>query len=59
MKIKIEMEIDSCAECPFAVQVYEQGYSATDCSKLGPYATIAENGFRKDCPFLKKDKKNF
>ena len=59
MKIKIEIEIDSCAECPFAEKVYQQGYSATDCRKLGPYATIAENGFRKDCPFLKKDKKNF
>lgn len=56
MKIKIEMEINSCKECPFAVRVYEQGYSATDCSKLGPYATIADKGFRKDCPFLKENK---
>ena len=56
MKIKVEMEISSCKECPFAVRVYEQGYSATDCSKLGAYATIADKGFRKDCPFLKENK---
>ena len=57
MIIKIEMEINSCKECPFAVRVYEQGYSATDCSKLGSYSTIADKGFRKDCPFLKENKK--
>ena len=56
MKIKIEMEINSCKECPFTVRIREHGYSATDCSKLGPYATIADKGFRKDCPFLKEDK---
>ena len=56
MKIKIEMEINSCKECPFAEQVREHGYSGTDCSKLDPYSTIADKGFRKDCPFLKKNK---
>lgn len=56
MKIKIEMEINSCKECPFAEQVYEHGYSGIDCSKLGPYATIANKGFRKDCPFLEENK---
>ena len=57
MKIKIELEISSCQECPFAKNVYEHGYSATDCSKLGAYATIADKGFRKDCPFMKKNSK--
>ena len=56
MKIKIETEINSCRECPFAIQVREFGYSATDCSKLGPYVAIASEGFRKDCPFLKENK---
>ena len=56
MKIKIEMEISSCKECPFAVWIYEHGYSGTDCRKLGPYSRIAEEGFRKDCPFLEKNK---
>lgn len=56
MKIKIEMEINSCKECPFTVQVHGHGYSGTDCRKLGPYATIAVDGFRKDCPFLKETK---
>ena len=56
MKIKIEMEISSCEECPFTKQVREHGYSATECSKLGSYSTIPDEGFRKDCPFLKENK---
>ena len=51
--IKFEKEIESCSQCPFAHKVYEQGYSATECSKLGIYETIAENGIREDCPFRK------
>ena len=47
------MEINSCRECPFTVRVYEQGYSDIECSKLKPYSSIADKGFRKDCPFLK------
>lgn len=57
MKIKIEMEINSCNECPFTTRVCEQGYSATECRKLSSYSTIPDKGFRKDCPFLKKNKK--
>ena len=56
MKIKVEMEINSCKECPFTEQIREHGYSATECRKLGAYATIADKGFRKDCPFLKENK---
>lgn len=52
MKIKIEMEIESCHECPFKTHVYEQGYSATECTKLPPYSSIAEKGFLPNCPFL-------
>jgi hypothetical protein len=54
MKIKIEMEIESCKECPFHTRVYEQGYSATECTKLPPYHPIAEKGFLPNCPFLQK-----
>lgn len=54
MKIKIEMEIESCRDCPFKTRVYEQGYSAIDCTKLPPYHEIADKGFRPDCPFLKQ-----
>lgn len=54
MKIKIEMEIESCHDCPFKTRVYEQGYCATDCTKLPPYHEIANKGFRPDCPFLKQ-----
>lgn len=57
MKIKIEMEIESCHGCPFKTRVYEQGYSATDCTKLPPYNPIAEKGFRPDCPLLQKTNK--
>ena len=51
MKIKIEMEISHCYECPFTVRVREQGYSSTDCSKCGPYCSIPTQGIREDCPF--------
>ena len=44
MKIKIEMEIENCYDCPFKTRIYEQGYSAIECTKIG---------FRPDCPFLK------
>ena len=54
MKIKIEMEIESCKECPFHTHVCEQGYSATECTKLPPYNPIAEKGFLPNCPFLQK-----
>lgn len=52
MKVKIEMEIENCYECPFKTYVYEQGYSATECSKLPPYSSIAEKGVLPNCPFL-------
>jgi hypothetical protein len=54
MKIKIEMEIENCYDCPFKMKVYEHGYSAIDCTKLPPYHTIAQEGIRTDCPFLKQ-----
>lgn len=56
MKIKIEMEIESCYDCPFKIHVSEHGYSATECTKLPPYHEIAHNGFRPDCSFLKQQK---
>lgn len=58
MKIKIEMEINSCSDCPFTKHIYEQGYSGTECTKLGAYATIPNTGFLPDCPFLKEQKGN-
>lgn len=51
MKIKIEMDIENCYECPFKTRVYEQGYSATECTKLPPYSSIEDEGIREDCPF--------
>lgn len=54
MKIKIEMEIENCTNCPFTVQVREQGYSARECTKLGCYSAIPNKGIRKDCPFIEK-----
>ena len=59
MKIKIEMEIEHCYQCPFKKKVYEQGYSAFDCSKLGPYRTILDKGIRNDCPFRKEEVKKY
>ena len=56
MKIKIEMEIENCYDCPFKIRVYEQGYCATDCAKLPPYHKIADKGLRLDCPFLSQQK---
>ena len=54
MKIKIEMEIENCYDCPFKTHIYEQGYSATECTKLPPYSSIAEKGVLPNCPFLQK-----
>jgi hypothetical protein len=51
MVIKIEIEIQNCNECPFTMKVDEMGYHAIECSKLGCYSTIPEQGIRKDCPF--------
>lgn len=56
MKIKIEMEIENCYECPFKTRICEQGYSATECTKLPPYRPIESRGIRKDCPFLTQNK---
>ena len=55
MKIKIEMEIENCYDCPFTRKVYEQGYSATDCKYIA-YGEIPKKGIRKDCPFLKEER---
>lgn len=52
MKIKIEMEIENCYDCPLVRQVREQGYCATEC-KYTPYGEIPDKGIRKDCPFKK------
>ncbi len=54
MKIKIEMEIENCYDCPFVRKVYEQGYCATECKYI-MYGEIPKKGIRKDCPFLKKE----
>ena len=56
IKIKIEMEIENCYDCPFKEKVREHGYSVTECIKLPPYHTIALEGIRTDCPFLKQQK---
>lgn len=59
MKVRIELEIKDCQHCPFTYDVYEQGYSGTDCTKVGrPYATIPRTGFLPDCPFLKEQGEN-
>jgi hypothetical protein len=55
--IKFEKEIKHCYDCPFTCNVYEQGYSGTDCSKLGAYSTIPKEGIREDCPFRNKGKR--
>ena len=51
MKIKIEMEIETCKECPLKTRVYEHVYAATESTKLPPYNPIAEKGFLPNCPF--------
>lgn len=54
MKIKVDMNITNCYECPFKQEVYTQGYCGTTCSKLGVYHTIPKQGIDKYCPFLSK-----
>lgn len=54
MKVKVELEITECQNCPFTDHVYEQGYCGTDCTKLGAYTKIPRQGFRPDCPLLKE-----
>lgn len=51
MKVQLFHEIKNCYDCPFAVKIYQQGYSSTDCSKLGAYSTIPKKGIHKNCPF--------
>lgn len=53
MKIKIEIEIEHCSECPFTKTYREHGCTMTECSKCGAYSEIPEQGIRKDCPFRK------
>lgn len=59
MKIKIEMEIENCYDCPFKTRIYELGYCATECAKLPPFHKIAREGLRPDCPFLKQEKDDY
>lgn len=54
MKVKIEMEIEQCCNCPFAEFYTEHGFSGYLCTKLSPYTTIPQTGIRKDCPFIKE-----
>jgi hypothetical protein len=54
MKIKIEMEIEHCYQCPYADYVSEMGYNGTECKLLGAYSTIPQTGIKKNCPFLQK-----
>ena len=53
--VEFKKEIHNCSECPFTVEIYEQGYCATDCQLCGAYSTIPKEGIRKDCPFRKED----
>ena len=56
MKVKIEIEVEHCCECPFADYIQEFGYSGTDCSQLNAYSPIPNEGIRQDCPFLPKER---
>lgn len=52
MKIKIEMEIQHCHECPFAERYVEHGFSGKVCAKCG--YVIPKQGILKNCPFNKE-----
>lgn len=54
MKVKVELEVKECQNCPFTDHAYEHGCYETDCTKLGAYAKIPRQGFRPDCPLLKE-----
>ena len=54
MKVKVELEVKECQNCPFTDHAYEPGCYETDCTKLGAYAKIPRQGFRPDCPLLKE-----
>lgn len=54
MKVKVELEVKECQNCPFTDHTYEHGCYETDCTKLGAYAKIPRQGFRPDCPLLKE-----
>lgn len=56
MKVKVELEVKECQNCPFTDHAYEHGCYETDCTKLGAYAKIPRQGFRPDCPLLKEQK---
>ena len=52
MKIKIEMEIQHCYECPFTEKIGEHGFSGKVCEKCG--YDIPKQGILKKCPFNKE-----
>lgn len=52
MKIKIELDIQNCYECPFVERIREQGLCGDFCEKI-TYGAIPYQGIRKDCPFKK------
>lgn len=60
MKIKIELDIQNCYECPFVENIHEHGFCGNCCQKIA-YGMIPKQGIRKDCPFKNKnvDKKKF
>ena len=57
MKIKIEMDINTCQECPYAQKIVEHGFSATVCSKSKDlYDIIPNQGIKHDCPLKIKER---
>lgn len=54
MKIKIELDIQNCYECPFVENIHEHGFCGNCCQKIA-YGMIPKQGIRKDCPFKNKN----
>ena len=54
--MEVVIQFNSCKDCPFKTHVYEQGFCGEVCEKSSlPYASIADNGVRSDCPFKSRN----
>lgn len=50
MRIKVDIDVNNCTQCPFKEHIYEQGFCGYRCNKTGH--TIPKYGILGSCPFL-------
>lgn len=64
MTVNLQLDVNYCADCPFIMEVQEQGFNAYACKMLlrngKGYGAVINSiyDFHKDCPFTKETKKD-